>query len=188
MLGDVLVGYVRTAVYPDGADERISGRWLEPLIRDQNHLQREPLGGAEHQLFHIPGRGVCINPDSQSLSFQSIAWPAPGSSQLRVYRALGFEASDQIARFGAEELTRGTHIDLCATLCVASGARICHDPCTGLRRQIGNSIERKTRLDLTQRAVRANQPACGKAGSGIRSTGQRCCDDGDQEQSTHEIS
>ena len=66
MSRDVLVGDIRTAVHPHSRDQRIPWRRLEPLVGDQNGLDRQPLSRAEHQFLHVPGGSVGINPDPQA--------------------------------------------------------------------------------------------------------------------------
>jgi hypothetical protein len=63
MRRDVLVGHIGPAVHPHGAHERVAGRGLEPLIRDQQRLDAQSPGGPEDQLLHVPRRGVRVDPD-----------------------------------------------------------------------------------------------------------------------------
>src|SRR5918994_5082445 len=120
-------------------------------------------------------------------AYPSNRWSDPRSSQLRVCRTLRLELAGEIARSGPQELPGGTHVDLWASSSVSPGTWIRHDPCTRLGRQIGNSGEGKTRLHRAQVVGAGPDHLAGcKARSSIGSTCQRCGNDKDQEQSTHE--
>jgi hypothetical protein len=68
MFCDVLVGHIRSTVYPHRLDERISGRSIEALIRHQDRLDPKAFGGTEDKLLDIARRRIRIYPDLQSLS------------------------------------------------------------------------------------------------------------------------
>ena len=60
---DVPVGNVRPAVDAHAADKRVAGRYLHPLVSDEDRRQREPLGGAEDDVLHVARRGVGVDPE-----------------------------------------------------------------------------------------------------------------------------
>jgi hypothetical protein len=57
--------HVRASVHPHGRHQRIPGRRLKPLIRDQDSLDVQAFGRSKYQLFDFPGCRVGINPDLQ---------------------------------------------------------------------------------------------------------------------------
>src|SRR5678815_3415193 len=65
MVGDVPVGDVGAAVHPHGADPRVAGWYLEPLIGDQHGLDPQSFGRAKHQVLHLSWCRVRIDPDLQ---------------------------------------------------------------------------------------------------------------------------
>ena len=65
LLGDVSVRHVRPPIDANGSHQPISRRRLKPLVGHQDGLYPEPPGSPKYQLLHIPGSGVCVNPDFQ---------------------------------------------------------------------------------------------------------------------------
>jgi hypothetical protein len=63
---DVLVGHVRTSIYPDGTHEGIPGRCLQALVRHQDDFDGQSLGRAEYEVLDVAWCRIGINPDLQA--------------------------------------------------------------------------------------------------------------------------
>jgi hypothetical protein len=70
VLGDVTVGDIGAAIYPNGSNQRVAGGRIQSLIGYQNRFDAKPLGRAEHKLLYVTRRRICIYPDLQCLSFR----------------------------------------------------------------------------------------------------------------------
>jgi hypothetical protein len=71
---------------------------MKPLVCHQDGLDPEPPGGPKHQLLHIPGSGVCINPDFQ-LRSRSELWNTCQSSVLE-FNSMTFPSGSVMKSWG----------------------------------------------------------------------------------------
>jgi hypothetical protein len=70
VLGDIPVGYVWSAINPNGGDVRIADRGAQALIGDEDRRNLQAFRGAEYEILDVPGRCVGIDPDSQTLRLE----------------------------------------------------------------------------------------------------------------------
>ena len=67
MVGDVAIRHVRAAIHAHRRQVRMAYRQLQPLVRDEDRLQRQPIAGTVADLLHVPRRSVGIEPELQNV-------------------------------------------------------------------------------------------------------------------------
>jgi hypothetical protein len=70
VLGDIPVGYVWSAINPNRGDVRIADRGAQTLVGHEDRRNLQAFGGAEYEIFDVPGRCVGVDPDSQTLRLE----------------------------------------------------------------------------------------------------------------------
>jgi hypothetical protein len=65
VLGDILIGDVRSTLDPDSGDLGSSDGDLQALVGDEDRCDLQPLRGAEYEVLDLSRRGIRVDPDPQ---------------------------------------------------------------------------------------------------------------------------